>query len=62
MRRSDSPALMPAPPLSRSAAGALLALLSYGHLAADIAQGALPALLAFLRDRYDLSYTAAGGY
>lgn len=42
------------------AAWALLALLSFGHLATDVVQGALPALLPFLKDRYALSYTASG--
>jgi FSR family fosmidomycin resistance protein-like MFS transporter len=34
--------------------------LSAGHLATDFANGALPALLPFLVDRFDLSYTRAG--
>jgi FSR family fosmidomycin resistance protein-like MFS transporter len=34
--------------------------LSSGHLATDLAQGALPALLPFLTDRFDLSYTMVG--
>jgi MFS transporter, FSR family, fosmidomycin resistance protein len=38
-----------------------MALLSSGHLATDFANGALPALLPFLRDRFSLSYTAVGG-
>jgi FSR family fosmidomycin resistance protein-like MFS transporter len=37
-----------------------MAALSSGHLATDLAQGALPALLPFLVDRFDLSYTMAG--
>src|SRR5437868_6490613 len=37
-----------------------MALLSSGHLATDLANGALPALLPFLRDRFSLSYTAVG--
>ena len=37
-----------------------MALLSSGHLATDFANGALPALLPFLRDRFSLSYTAVG--
>ena len=36
-----------------------MAALSSGHLAADLAQGALPALLPFLVVKFDLSYTAA---
>jgi FSR family fosmidomycin resistance protein-like MFS transporter len=36
-----------------------MAALSSGHLATDLAQGSLPALLPFLRDKYDLSYTMA---
>jgi FSR family fosmidomycin resistance protein-like MFS transporter len=38
-----------------------MALLSGGHLATDFANGALPALLPFLKDRFSLSYTAVGG-
>jgi FSR family fosmidomycin resistance protein-like MFS transporter len=34
--------------------------LSSGHLATDLAQGALPALLPFLTDKFDLTYTMAG--
>jgi FSR family fosmidomycin resistance protein-like MFS transporter len=37
-----------------------MAALSSGHLATDLAQGSLPALLPFLVDRFDLSYTEAG--
>jgi FSR family fosmidomycin resistance protein-like MFS transporter len=36
-----------------------MAALSSGHLATDLAQGALPALLPFLKDKFDLSYTEA---
>jgi FSR family fosmidomycin resistance protein-like MFS transporter len=36
-----------------------MAALSSGHLATDLAQGSLPALLPFLRDKYHLSYTMA---
>jgi FSR family fosmidomycin resistance protein-like MFS transporter len=36
-----------------------MAALSSGHLATDLAQGSLPALLPFLRAEYDLSYTMA---
>jgi MFS transporter, FSR family, fosmidomycin resistance protein len=38
-----------------------MGLLSSGHLATDFANGALPALLPFLKDRFSLSYTAVGG-
>lgn len=38
----------------------LLALLSAGHLVVDISQGALPAILPFLREAFSLSYAAAG--
>jgi MFS transporter, FSR family, fosmidomycin resistance protein len=38
-----------------------MALLSGGHLATDFANGALPALLPFLKDRFSLTYTAVGG-
>ena len=34
-------------------------LLSSGHLATDFANGALPALLPYFKDRFDLSYTFA---
>jgi FSR family fosmidomycin resistance protein-like MFS transporter len=34
-----------------------MAALSGGHMAVDFAGGALPALLPFLKDRFDLSYT-----
>jgi FSR family fosmidomycin resistance protein-like MFS transporter len=37
-----------------------MAALSSGHLATDLAQGALPALLPFLTTRFDLSYTMVG--
>ena len=37
-----------------------LALLSAAHLATDINQGALPALLPYFKDALNLSYTAAG--
>jgi FSR family fosmidomycin resistance protein-like MFS transporter len=37
-----------------------MAALSSGHFATDLAQGALPALLPFLADRFDLSYTKVG--
>ncbi len=38
----------------------LLALLAIGHLTTDIYQGAVPALLPFLKDAYRLSYTQTG--
>ena len=38
----------------------LLFLLSFGHMCTDIVQGALPAMLPYLKDKYSLSYTAAG--
>ena len=37
-----------------------MAALSGGHLATDLSQGALPALLPFLTERFDLSYTMVG--
>src|SRR5256885_11189880 len=37
-----------------------MAALSSGHLATDFANGALPALLPFLVDRFALSYALAG--
>ena len=36
-----------------------MTLLGAGHLGTDFANGALPALLPFLVDRFDLSYTLA---
>lgn len=38
----------------------ILAILSYGHLATDLAQGAIPALLPLFKARYHLSYTDVG--
>src|SRR3989304_449064 len=38
----------------------LLFILSFGHLCTDIMQGALPALLPYLKDCFDLSYTVTG--
>jgi MFS transporter, FSR family, fosmidomycin resistance protein len=37
-----------------------MALLSSGHFATDFSNGALPALLPFLRDKFSLSYMAVG--
>jgi FSR family fosmidomycin resistance protein-like MFS transporter len=37
-----------------------MASLSTGHLAVDLAQGSIPALLVFLADELDLSYTLVG--
>jgi FSR family fosmidomycin resistance protein-like MFS transporter len=37
-----------------------MAALSSGHLATDFANGALPALLPFFVEKFDLSYTLAG--
>jgi FSR family fosmidomycin resistance protein-like MFS transporter len=38
----------------------LLFLLSFGHMCTDMVQGALPALLPYLKDCYSLSYTVTG--
>jgi len=38
----------------------LLFLLSFGHMCTDIVQGALPALLPFLKERFNLSYAVTG--
>jgi FSR family fosmidomycin resistance protein-like MFS transporter len=38
-----------------------MAALSGGHLAVDFASGAVPALLPFLAERFDLTYTATAG-
>ena len=40
--------------------GAAIAALSAGHFATDFSNGALPALLPFLVERFDLSYTHVG--
>lgn len=38
----------------------LLFVLSFGHLCTDFVQGSLPALLPFLKERFQLSYAVAG--
>ncbi|MEW6662365.1 MAG: MFS transporter [Bacillota bacterium] len=38
----------------------ILFLLSFGHLITDLSQGILPALLPFLKDAFNLSYTQIG--
>lgn len=38
----------------------ILLVLSFGHLVTDIYQGALPAILPFLKTRLSLSYAMAG--
>lgn len=38
----------------------MLALLAVGHMTTDVYQGALPALLPFLKDAYHLTYTQTG--
>jgi len=38
----------------------VLAQLSFGHMATDLSQGALPALLPLFKSRYHLSYTDVG--
>ena len=38
----------------------ILVVLSLGHLITDIYQGALPAILPFLKDHLSLSYTMTG--
>jgi len=40
--------------------GVLLFVLSFGHMCTDIVQGALPALLPFLKERFALSYAVTG--
>jgi len=40
--------------------GVLLFILSFGHMCTDIVQGALPALLPFLKERFSLSYAVTG--
>jgi len=40
--------------------GVLLFLLSFGHMCTDIVQGALPALLPYLKERFALSYAVTG--
>lgn len=54
-------ALTPAPAAARAKPDVnLLTLLALGHLVVDISQGALPAILPFLREVFHLSYAAAG--
>ncbi len=57
-----TPGALAAPaPVSRARPNArLLALLAMGHLVIDTNQGALPAILPFLREAFALSYAAAG--
>jgi FSR family fosmidomycin resistance protein-like MFS transporter len=43
-----------------SSSAALLLLLSFAHMCTDVVHGALPALLPFIKERFDLSYAAAG--
>src|SRR5579859_6708378 len=50
------PAVERAPSVNRR----VLALLSYGHFATDLSQGALPALLPLFKRQYHLSYTDVG--
>ena len=52
----------PGPTYSRTSTFNLkiLLLLSFGHLVTDIYQGALPAILPFLKAKLSLSYTTAG--
>jgi len=50
----------PAPAVRVRPNARLLALLSVGHMVIDINQGALPAILPFLREAFALSYAAAG--
>jgi FSR family fosmidomycin resistance protein-like MFS transporter len=38
----------------------MLAPLAVGHMTTDVYQGALPALLPFLKDAYHLTYTQTG--
>lgn len=38
----------------------ILIILSVGHFITDLYQGALPAILPFLKDRFSLFYTMAG--
>lgn len=43
-----------------NSSGVLLFLLSFGHMCTDIVQGAIPALLPYLKDRFLLSYAVTG--
>ncbi|HTD46561.1 MAG TPA: MFS transporter, partial [bacterium] len=38
----------------------ILAVLSYGHLATDLSQGAIPALLPVFKAMFHLSYAGVG--
>jgi FSR family fosmidomycin resistance protein-like MFS transporter len=74
-RRSDEGTIAPLPPPCAGAvdpgetghknslpirpAAGLLAVLSVGHMVVDINQGALPAILPFLREAFALSYAGA---
>ncbi len=70
--REPVPAARRAPDLAETRAGPtaalsvtrpnvpVLALLALGHMVIDINQGALPALLPFLKAKFALSYAAAG--
>ena len=57
-------ASLPAPPVVTAARvkpnARILSLLALGHLVVDTSQGALPALLPFLKSTFALSYAAAG--
>jgi FSR family fosmidomycin resistance protein-like MFS transporter len=58
---APGPAVVPAVPAERERPKVrLLALLALGHLVIDVNQGALPAILPYLRTALELSYTATG--
>ncbi|HHX87471.1 MAG TPA: MFS transporter, partial [Firmicutes bacterium] len=38
----------------------VLIVLSFGHMITDIYQGAVPTLMLYLRDAFELSYTQVG--
>ena len=56
----ESGAREPAPVAARRLNAPMLLLLALGHLTVDTNQGAIPALLPFLRTRFGLTYAAAG--
>lgn len=59
---SEIPLTAPLPATAEAARPRLrlLAILGVGHLVIDVHQGALPALLPFLKAAFDLSYATAG--
>jgi FSR family fosmidomycin resistance protein-like MFS transporter len=59
LRTSVASTLLTTPPRVRANVGVIV-VLALGHLVIDLNQGALPAVLPFLREAHGLSYAAAG--